>query len=142
MDHRAKRRIKDAKLKARPELSNEKHGWNKYSYSKRFDVSYSSVKDNVERVDASKLSTAEFVKYYESTFKPVVLTNVQRNWKAREKWTIERLSKKYRNQKFKCGEDDEGYSVKLKMKYFLEYMRHNEDDSPLYIFDSSFASKT
>jgi histone arginine demethylase JMJD6 len=39
------------------------------------------------------------------------------------------------------GEDDDGHKIRTKLKYYLEYVVHNTDDSPLYLFESSLESR-
>lgn len=133
--------------------------WHEKQYADKFDVNWSNVRDTVQRIHVNDVDPEEFIERFEALFKPVVIVGAQDGWGATQKWTLEvfdkmapvavsihcihvvslqRLTKKYRNQKFKCGEDNEGYSVKLKMKYYADYTRSTNDDSPLYIFDSSY----
>ena len=136
-NRRARRRIRNAKNKARPELKT-KEMWYEKKYYENFDLRWEQVNDTIERIDVHSVSPKEFIERFEAPSKPVAITGVLDTWQAKQKWTMERLMKKYRNQKFKCGEDNEGYSVKLKMKYYAAYAANTIDDSPLYVFDSSF----
>ena len=70
------------------EISREPDGWTKFDYYRTFDLSLDKVKDDMERVDARKVSTAEFMAKYERTYTPCVVTHAQDNWQANKKWTF------------------------------------------------------
>ena len=61
-------------------------------------------------------------------------------WAAVNAWSFPSLYNDplLRSRLFKVGEDDDGYTVKMKLRHFLRYLEDNRDDSPLYIFDATF----
>lgn len=87
---------------------------------------------------AATLSVEDFIAKYERPNLPVVISGLADEWRASREWTFEKLYRRHRHGKFKVGEDDDGFPVKVKFKYFARYLAHQRDDSPLYIFDSSF----
>jgi histone arginine demethylase JMJD6 len=110
------------------------------------------------QLDARTLTTDTFRREYDAQNIPCIIHNIPLGydnaeqqpsaWAARHAWTFETFHQvaaatQQRRQAlreclFKCGEDDHGKAIKVKLKYFLRYMQENRDDSPLYIFDSNF----
>lgn len=138
------RRVRAAKRAARSELSVSGGDWKRRRHANSDVLSTTGVTDSLERVHWKDLSAEQFAEKYESKKQPVVITGVCDDWPACAAWTEERLLAKYGDHKFKVGSDDDGYAVRLKLEHFLRYMHdanHSQDDSPLYIFDGSFAEK-
>mmetsp|Transcript_404 Transcript_404/g.730 ORF Transcript_404/g.730 Transcript_404/m.730 type:complete len:488 (+) Transcript_404:114-1577(+) len=65
---------------------------------------------------------------------------ILKEWPAVHRWSLDKLinDPDLAERGFKCGEDDDGYTIRMKLRYFIEYLQHNKDDSPLYIFDATF----
>jgi len=94
-------------------------------------------------LDAKTTAVETFQQEYEARGIPSVIRGIpeKEGWPATRRWTdLDRLENDpdLRNRMFKVGEDDDGRSVKMKLKHFMRYLRDNRDDSPLYIFDSAF----
>lgn len=158
LSHRSRKRVKEIKRKARPgkrfrqinrllqqnvflhnsskypELS-DKLAWIQLDYAKKFDT-FMEFPDSCDRINANEYDCDLFIEKYEKIYKPVVIKGLQEGWKGNQKWTLEKLAKKYRNQKFKCGEDNDGYSVKMKMSMFLLLFFHFSYNFNTYISSS------
>lgn len=146
-------RLEEAKGKHRPRLKDwARDGFAHHRRSEFEALAHlpSKQRDNedqeyrrggVDRVHCRDLSLETFIREYEQASKPVIIQGIPEaeHWKAAENWTKESaLRRRIRKYTFKCGEDDDGRSVRVRLKHFFKYLAKQKDDSPLYIFDSTY----
>lgn len=79
------------------------------------------------------LSTEEF----QSTWvdRPFILVDPVKEWPLYGSWSTERLLARFSDVCFRAE------AVDWPLKTYIEYMNNNHDESPLYLFDRSFAEK-
>ena len=89
--------------------------------------------ENIERVDASVLSVAEFASRFEEPGVPVILTGVASGWTASQTWSHDALLRRFGQTTFNVG------ALQMRLDHFLEYSANCHDETPLYLFDKRFA---
>jgi hypothetical protein len=62
------------------------------------------------------LSIEDFVNKYEKENLPVIIENIPEyeGWQAATNWSLDALKAKYNNLRMRCGDDDDGYTLKVK----------------------------
>lgn len=69
------------------------------------------------------------------TDQPFILTEPVKEWPVFQKWSTDELVAKYSSTIFRAE------AVDWHLKTYVDYMRNNSDESPLYLFDRGFVSK-
>jgi hypothetical protein len=79
------------------------------------------------------ISAEEFQEKW--TDRPFILTEPVKEWPVFQKWSTDELLAKYSSTIFRAE------AVDWPLKTYVDYMRNNSDESPLYLFDRSFVDK-
>ncbi|KAK4239820.1 hypothetical protein C8A03DRAFT_13833 [Achaetomium macrosporum] len=79
------------------------------------------------------LSYEEFAEKWSK--KPFILTKCIQSWPVTKSWSLESLLSQYADVVFRAEAVDWSFAT------YYQYMRNNQDESPLYLFDRKFAEK-
>ncbi|CAK9871623.1 unnamed protein product [Sphagnum jensenii] len=82
------------------------------------------------------LSLKDFQAFYDGK-KPVLVTDLTKEWPAQKTWNLKQMVDRYGDVAFKVSQSH-GKKVKMKLKDYASYMQSQNDEEPLYIFDSKF----
>ena len=64
------------------------NGWRKFGFHETWTTGIDDVNENIIRIDGNDYSAEEFIKKFESTYTPCVISNLLTTWPANECWTL------------------------------------------------------
>eukprot|EP00929_Paragymnodinium_shiwhaense_P039595 TRINITY_DN20787_c0_g2_i1.p1 TRINITY_DN20787_c0_g2~~TRINITY_DN20787_c0_g2_i1.p1 ORF type:complete len:465 (-),score=106.49 TRINITY_DN20787_c0_g2_i1:78-1472(-) len=118
------------------------HEWRKFGYADKEEVITRPLEiDGVNtlalpRVNRKDITPEQFFEEYCLPCKPCIIEGAMEHWPAMQKWMRPELLKRLRHTNLKVGEDDKGRKLRMKYKYFDDYLNNQKDDSPLYLFET------
>ncbi len=69
----------------------------------------------------------------------VLVTDLTKEWPAQKTWNLKQMVDRYGDVAFKVSQSH-GKKVKMKLKDYASYMQSQNDEEPLYIFDSKVSN--
>lgn len=116
--------------------------WDTWGYAAcdevlRRPIVYDEQTVPIPRVKAEDITPEWFFENVSSKHKPMIIEGLCKNWPAIELWSIDALEERFRHVAFKVAKDDKGKKLRMKFKYYADYIRSQQDDSPLYLFETN-----
>mmetsp|Transcript_49428 Transcript_49428/g.106454 ORF Transcript_49428/g.106454 Transcript_49428/m.106454 type:complete len:520 (-) Transcript_49428:534-2093(-) len=116
--------------------------WDKFGYASKPDVltrpiEYGGNVLPIPRVHRKDITPETFLEDFRKAGRPVIVEGALDDWPAMYRWNLDALEERFRHVPFKVAKDDKGKKMRMKMKYFTDYVRHQQDDSPLYLFETN-----
>jgi len=114
--------------------------WAKFGYA-RSDILtrpivYDSQTRPIPRVKRSDITPEWFFENVAKQHQPIIIEGGCSDWPAMKRWSIDALEARFKHISFKVGSDKKGKKLRMKMKYFADYMEQQQDDNPLYLFET------
>eukprot|EP00929_Paragymnodinium_shiwhaense_P103743 TRINITY_DN67450_c0_g1_i1.p1 TRINITY_DN67450_c0_g1~~TRINITY_DN67450_c0_g1_i1.p1 ORF type:complete len:559 (+),score=148.93 TRINITY_DN67450_c0_g1_i1:132-1808(+) len=116
--------------------------WSKYGYAWNEEVLHREIVYDeqtvpIRRVKREDVTPEWFMENILKPHEPVIVEGALHDWPAMQKWCLEALEERFRQVAFKVAKDDKGKKMRIKFKYWADYVRKQMDDSPLYLFETN-----
>lgn len=116
--------------------------WDKFGYALNDEpltrpIVYDEQTIPIPRVKRSDITPEWFLENVAKLHKPFIVEGVTDDWPAMHSWSVDALEERFRNVAFKVAKDDKGKKLRMKFKYYADYIRKQQDDSPLYLFETN-----